>query len=131
MWNLFKVSNKDATTTSLVSLLLGLNTFHIVLLCLECWHWTGKCRGWDSKPWYLWKYTFQKIIACRGVLGSLSNLVPPWTTNCLGTQTLQFLVETNPSNFCFCQVTVCVFSFVCMLVKDWSNQSEDEIYWQN
>ena len=65
---------------------------------MYCWHWARKC--WlDSTPWCVWKCTFQKIIACRGVLGSLSNLASLWTTNCLGTQPFLFLPEPNPSNF--------------------------------
>ena len=47
------------------------------------------------------KLTIKTRQRCRGFFGSLSNLAPPWTTNCLVTQPLQFLPETNPSNFYF------------------------------
>ena len=48
--NLFRVDNKDTSTTSLTwfwSLLSTLNKFHTLLWCFYCWIWTSK--NWLGK----------------------------------------------------------------------------------
>ena len=39
-----KVKNKDTVDVFLASLVLKLNTFHLLLQCFYCWLWSVNCR---------------------------------------------------------------------------------------
>ena len=131
MWNLFKVNSKDTITTSLVFLLLALNTFHILLQCLYCWYWTCKWRvGFDAVMCV--KIYFPENHSMQMGLRLPLKFSPPLNHKLFRYPILSIPPRAQPLKFLYFVMPPTVYFYiVCIFVKNWLNQSEDEIYCQN